>query len=55
MGADQFYLAVVGEEACGGDFGVVEDKQVAGLEIAGKISEHTVFNLAVVTVDDHHA
>lgn len=55
VGADEFDFSVVGEEAGGGDFGVVEHDEVIVAQVAGEIGKHPVFDLTGVAVHDHHA
>ena len=50
----QLDAAILGKESGFDDFRVVQDDDVAGLEVVGKISETAMLNLARVAVQDQH-
>ena len=53
--AKEFDFLIVGEEASGDDFGIVEDEEVFGSDVVGKVAELLVFDQAGVAMDDEHA
>ena len=53
--AKKFDFAIVGKEARGDDFGVVENEEVVGGEVVGEVAKEFVFDAAAVAMNDEHA